>query len=349
MVTVFLGRIHMNEAGSKILMKDIACTLGISTSLVSKVLSNRMGTSGVSAATAERIKMHAQEMGYQLNQSARALRCGRQNTLGVFMHHQGEPGIGIMERLLLGISDEAHRVQQKLMVTFFERNDELFSTSSAGYSGLVDGVIVAGVDHQDMKNQLLNMVRSGTPVASIYTTPVALEIPNVYTDEMELGDMALQHLIERGCKRIGLLQTRPNRHSGRDRLLLAAGLENDRSLIFDSGDLLFTFEAGVMAAQKIIDEKIDLDGLVFDSDAQASGALNTLLKAGIQVPEQIKLVAISGSPQCRHAMVPLTSVSNQQEAMGRQAVQVVMQMLKGEHPGHSHILPVLHPRASTGC
>jgi DNA-binding LacI/PurR family transcriptional regulator len=186
-------------------------------------------------------------------------------------------------------------------------------------------------------------------VASIYSTPIAPEIPNICTAESELGDMAIAHLIDRGCRRIGLLQTIPSRHIGRDRLLRTAGLENDPALVFDSGDLLFTYEAGVRVAHKIIDEKIDLDGLVLDSDAQAQGVLNTLFKAGVSVPEQIKLVAISGSPQCRHMIVPLTSVSNQQEAMGRQAVSVIMQMLNGERPGHVHIPPVLRPRASTGC
>ena len=161
--------------------------------------------------------------------------------------------------------------------------------------------------------------------------------------------MAVTHLIDQGCRRIGLLQTISNRHTGRDRLLRAAGLKKQPELVFDSGDLLFTYEAGVRVAQKIIAEKTDVDGLVCDSDAQAQGVLNTLFKAGVSVPGQIKLVAISGSPQCRHMIVPLTSVSPQLEEKGRRAVDVIMQMLQGERPGDVHIPPVLRPRASTGC
>ena len=50
-----LQKVVMKKAGQKVLLKDIADDLGVSLSLVSKVLSNRMGTSGVSEKTAEQI------------------------------------------------------------------------------------------------------------------------------------------------------------------------------------------------------------------------------------------------------------------------------------------------------
>ena len=77
-------------------LKDIASELNVSVSLVSKVLNNRMGNTGVTEELAESIRTKAEELNYQRNASALSLRKGRPATIGVFFHNDGESGSSLL-------------------------------------------------------------------------------------------------------------------------------------------------------------------------------------------------------------------------------------------------------------
>lgn len=331
----------------KVLMQDIARDLGISKSLVSKVLSNRLGTSGVSGATAARIKKRAEELGYRINLSARALRRGSLGTIGLFFHRTGDPGSGIVEKILQGVVGAAHEAGKKVIVALFEEESE-FQSLSASYSGLIDGMILCGIEHPELKEELLQVVRSGTPVVSMYSSSLAPEIPNVCMKDEEIESLAIRHLVAQGCRKIGFVETKASIHRCRAPLLSEAGLPPVPAFVFQSGALRYSYEAGAAAARKILDESVDIDGLMTDSDAQAIAAVHTLLKAGVRIPEQLKVVAVAATPYCSYAMVPITSVAHQLEESGRAAVCLMAGLLEGRKAKSVHIPPVLKAYASTG-
>src|SRR5690606_31522393 len=94
-------------------LRDIAEELNVSVSLVSKVLSGRLGTSGANIKKIRAIRAKARELGYQKNLLAEALRTGRQNVLALFLHRHGEPGSGIVDETINGVAEEAARSQQR--------------------------------------------------------------------------------------------------------------------------------------------------------------------------------------------------------------------------------------------
>lgn len=330
----------------KVLMQDVARDLGVSKSLVSKVLSNRLGTSGVSEATAARIKDRAAELGYQINLSARALRRGRLGTIGLFVHRAGDPGSGIIEKILQGVVGAAHEAGKKVIVALFEEQGE-FQSLSASYSGLIDGMIICGIEHPELKDELLKIAQSGTPVVSMYSASIAPEIPNVCMKDEELELLTIRHLVAQGCRKIGFVETKESIHCRRASLLTGAGLPAKPAFVFSTGDLRYSYEAGVAAAQKILAENIDIDGLMTDADAQAIAVVHTLLKAGVRIPEQLKVVAVAATPYCSYAMVPVTSVAHQLEESGRQAVRLMVDLLDGRKVKDIHLPPLLQAYEST--
>ena len=74
---------------------DIAAEVGVSRSLVSKVLSGHMGTSTVRPEIAERIRAVARERGFVPNAAARSLHSGRQDVVSVFVSRHGAPEQGM--------------------------------------------------------------------------------------------------------------------------------------------------------------------------------------------------------------------------------------------------------------
>ncbi len=71
-------------------------------------------------------------------------------------------------------------------------------------------------------------------------------------------------------------------------------------------------------------------GIIAVSDARARQLLQACLTAGIAVPEQVALIGIDNDPLTRSlTRVPLSSVSQGTETMGRTAAQLLHQMLHG--------------------
>ena len=67
-------------------LQEVAKELNISVSLVSKVLNDRMGTTGCSRQIKQAIIAKARELGFQRNLLAAALRAGKRAAIGVFIH-----------------------------------------------------------------------------------------------------------------------------------------------------------------------------------------------------------------------------------------------------------------------
>jgi len=80
-------------------------------------------------------------------------------------------------------------------------------------------------------------------------------------------------------------------------------------------------------------------GIIAVSDARARQLLQACLTAGISVPEQVALIGIDNDPLTRSlTRVPLSSVSQGTETMGRTAAQLLHQMLHGKPAKGTHIL-----------
>ena len=110
-------------------LRRIAEELNVSVSLVSKVLSGRLGTSGAHADKIRAIHAKARELDYRKNHLAEALRTGRQNVLAVCVHRHGVEGSGIVR---LEMHPTAHFRGHDDAVSFLEKSDafaELFDYS----------------------------------------------------------------------------------------------------------------------------------------------------------------------------------------------------------------------------
>jgi len=105
-------------------LKSTAEDLGVSVSLVSKVLNNRLGTTCVRPELVEKIHEAADRLGFRKNMSAAALRRGRHDVIGVFVHRFGMTGSGIVEAMVDGIASEAMKSHQKQLLNFFNTTDE---------------------------------------------------------------------------------------------------------------------------------------------------------------------------------------------------------------------------------
>ena len=325
-------------------LKDIADELSISVSLVSKVLSGRLGTSGASRDMTAKIIQTAHELGYQPNRNASALAMGRNHAIGLLVHALGASGSGLLESTLRGVGAAAQERGQRLWFSFVERDEDLANLYSIARSSGVDGLICAGARHRQPIEELNRLTEDDIPVVTIHSySPDPL--PNVGVSEELMTELTTQHLIEQGCKQIAHLSVQADRQVGYCRALTTNGMNLDARLVVEAGG--FDYEAGIRGVRHLFELKIAFDGLVCQSDQQAAGAQSWLLSQGIKVPDQIKITGIDNSPIAVHAAVPITSIDQHFEDRGKMAVELLYDLMRGEDAESLKIAPTLVVRASS--
>ena len=117
---------------ARVSLKDIARELQLSESLVSKVLSGRMGNTTAHIQVVKAIQRKARELGYRPNRTATALATGRHGVIAVFVHQHGEPGSSIVETLITGVAEAAAAHQQRLWLQFFLTREQFCGWPAGG-------------------------------------------------------------------------------------------------------------------------------------------------------------------------------------------------------------------------
>jgi len=332
-------------------MANIARDVGVSISLVSKVLRDRMGKSSVRPELAERIRKRARELGYVPNLSARALVKGRQNVIGVFLSRHGQPGSGLVETTIDGIASELARTQQRMLLQFFHTEADFDACMAIAHLNLLDGVVLTGYPYFDVKEKLRTILARGVPVATVLDDPILPEIPNVGISQFEVGRVATQHLIESGCRRPVFLHAGSTvarlRFSGYQTALASAGLAYSPKLV----SRMHSYEAKTVPERirRLLSSGVPFDGVVAESDLQASFVLRTLFAEGKRVPEAIKVIGVDNSPICQFGAVPLSSVSGQDFKRARQAILLLNERIEGLPVRNQALTPVVMARESSGA
>ncbi len=332
-------------------LKEIARDLNVSYTLVSKVLNGRMGTTGVSAATREMILKRAKEVDYQPNHLAVALKKGRRGGIGVFLHCMGEDGSNLNEMFLQGVSSILDQERERMWLRFFVLGDDFIKACRTNLKQDIDGLIVGGVDHPELLEQLRRIERGGLPVVSSFCgLPNPKMLTNVVVDYEAQGYLPTAHLIAKGCRHLAHFRCSTIRYAGYDRCHRDAGISMSKKLLFtekNTAQRPYSVEAGEDFAQQLLDSGRQFDGIVAESDAQAVGAMRVLLRNGVRVPEDVKITGVDNSALVNACAVPLTSVTSEMYQCGSAAAQLLKRKIEGEAVEATAVQPSLIVRASS--
>lgn len=331
-------------------LKRIAAELDVSYTLVSKVLSGRLGTTGVSAKTREAILKKARELDYVPNRLAVALKAGRKDAMGIFFHHLGTPGSDVSDRLLKGLAEGLDEQTIRMWLRFFVTDAEFASACDTRLKSEVDGLIVAGVYHPGLKPKLRELERQNVPVVTLFNDApdwaAESSLTSVRVCYETHGYLPTKHLIDLGCRRLACLDTVKSRTAGFVRAHQEADIKIDNRLMIPAER--FLMEDGREAVAKLLKSKIALEGIVCQSDSQANGVINELSVRGVRVPEDILVTGVDNSPLAEDCIVPITSMTSEIRKAGQKAVELLLQKIEGKKVKSVLIRPRLVVRASSG-
>ena len=305
-------------------LKDIAHDLGVSVVTVSKVL---RGNADVGETTRKRVLKRMKELNYQPNMMARGLASGRTFTLGLVVPDLVHPFFAEFAKSLGGALRSSHRA---LLLASSEEDPEIERAEirtllSRGVDVLIIASCQSSARHFPSHNDR-------TPFLLFDRNFPHLGASFVGSDDVAVGEMATNHLIELGRKRIAHIGGR-NSSPSFDRLrgyrnaLIAAGLPTpDRLVVLrerveETGDRL-----GFAMMQNLLQLRPRPDAVFCYNDLTAVGAIQATLAAGLRVPEDIAFVGCGNLRYAAYLRVPLSSIDHGTAELGRMAAELALEL-----------------------
>jgi LacI family transcriptional regulator len=332
----------------RITIRDVAAAAGVSHQTVSRVLNNRPN---VAEKTRRHVLQVIKELEYQPSAIARSLTKQRTLTLGVVT--AGLDYVG-PSRTLNGITEQAEQMGYALLLKESPRFDtqDLGPPLKSLLALRIDGIIWAVAEVGDNRAWLHE--QSGKlPVPIIFLTmQTRPDVPIVAVDNYAGGRMATEHLREQGYRHIGHI-TGPldwwearQRKAGWQDALQAAGVPED-ALHFEEGD--WSADSGERAISRLLTVYPEMDAVFVGNDQMALSVLQVACRRDIRVPEDLAVVGFDGLPEAAHYWPPLTTVYQDQQSLGRTAVQELVRMIESSGKGKDAIQPktiLLQPELS---
>ena len=309
-------------------IKDVAATANVSTATVSNVLHGKDAL--YTPATAHAVWTAVRELGYRPNRIARSLVRRRTETLGVVVEkpHGRLTSNTYMIALLDGFLEYAVNAgfQVKLFSMFMKDPHVALAQLD---DGSVDGLALFAPPED---SPVLAWARtSHPPIVVAGSVPPDSQLPSIALDDREAAYQAVRWLIAQGHRQIGLL-TGPReqwsalrREEGYRQALQEAGLDYRPEWRCVGG---YTAESAEAGAAELISAPLPPTAILCWNDWIALGALKTLRKHGLRVPEDISLLSFDDIEPGHWVTPPLTTVQQPTHAMGSKAAEILIRQIQ---------------------
>ncbi len=338
-------------------LRDIANKLGISESLVSKVLSGKLGSTAVTEEKAELIRRTAGEMGYAPNLNARSLAGKPSRIIGILIDSTAPPvffrTLAAIERIASGhgyrcMIGEAHDSLENL-----RGNVDIFMQYG------VDGIISLAHGYPGRKTEFIRLFADYLDRMVFVGKPPHPDVAYVEIDRASAVKEAVRHLYDCGARRIAFIRGRRNWASLRQRQegyiagMKSLGFEEKDWRIYHYSEEIMTADAPRESFKKQIVRYIletRADGVVGLNDFIAHRLIFELAERGVRCPEDVRIVGSDNEPFTRYTIPPLTTIDSKTELQAEAVLELLLEQLSAPGktvPRRKIITPELILRKST--
>ena len=331
-------------------MKDVAALAQVSIGTISNVLNK---PDLVAPDTRRRVQEAIDKLGWVRNESARQLRAGHSASIGLVVMDIANPFFSDLAR---GVGEVAAAAGCSVLLSDSAHDPARERAALDLFAQLrVRGVILAPISNGSDRELTR---RLDMPVVLADRFAAYHDGCTVSVDDFVGGQLAVEHLLERGHRRLAavggtgtIVQVR-ERRDGASRAVLLGSAE--ATLLTMSSERL-DIEAGRAAARDIVampdDERPT--GVFALNDLVAIGLLQGLVTRNVAVPDEISIVGYDDIEFAAAAAVPLSSVNQPRFDLGRRAAELLISEIQALESGepHQHIqerfTPTLMVRSSS--
>lgn len=329
------------SAKGKVTIHDIALLLKVTASTVSRALHDHPN---ISERTKKAVLEAAQQLNYQPNNIAAALRKGKSHIIGLIVPTVNR---AFFASVIRGIEEIANQKNYKVIIcqTYDNYKKEVQMINTL-LNAQVDGIIASIGKNTLCLKHFEKVQHKGIPLVLFDRTTKALDVCQVGIDDYLGSYKMVSHLITEGNHRIAHFAGSQKVNIFKERLrgyknaLLDHGIAFDKRLVVES-DL--QLEGGRQCMQKLLATGPVPDAVFSASDYGAMGAMQVLKEEGFSIPGEIALAGFSNEPFTSFTDPPLSTVDQLSIKMGKTTAEVFFHHLQAGDTGSPQEITTLDP------
>jgi len=320
---------------------DVAKAAGVARVTVSRVLNNG---ENVRPETRERVRRAVEELGYSVNQQARALASGSTQQIMLIHAHSPElePNSYYNAGLELGALRGCSSLGLDLVTRAVDPHDQnRFRLLSAILDRERPAGIILSPPLSDDLDLIATARRAGVQVVAVSAgEQTRSSVLAVGIDERAGGRAVGTLLTSLGHRRLGFVKGPPEHRAAALRFdgfvdaLREAGIAEEPWAT--TGD--FTFRSGVEATERLLREGAQVTALACANDDMAAGVMLALHRAGFEIPAAMSVTGFDDTPMSEIVWPPLTTIRQPIKGLTERAVHLLVES-QSNGGAHNDLLP----------
>ncbi|AGQ33483.1 Ribose operon repressor [Serratia liquefaciens] len=328
-------------------MKDVARLAGVSTSTVSHVINNNRF---VSDSVRAKIMAAIEQLNYAPSALARSLKLNQTRTIGMLVTSSNNP---FYAEVVRGVERSCYERGYSLILCNTEEDAARMNRNMETLlQKRVDGLLLMCTENHRPSQDALSRYPS-LPIVMMDWAPFEGANDIIQDNSLLGGEMATDHLIARGYRKIACIAGPQDKTTARHRL------EGYRSAMQRAGLAIlpgyevhcdFEFEGGVIAMKQLLALAEPPHAVFAGNDAVAVGAYQALYQAGLSVPQDMAVMGYDDIELAKYLAPPLSTIHQPKDSLGELAIDALINRLQNpEREAQVLVLtPELVERASVG-
>ncbi|EIR3068564.1 ribose operon transcriptional repressor RbsR [Salmonella enterica] len=304
-------------------MKDVARLAGVSTSTVSHVINKDRF---VSETITEKVEAAIKSLNYAPSALARSLKLNQTRTIGMLITASTNP---FYSELVRGVERSCFERGYSLVLCNTEGDEQRMNRNlETLMQKRVDGLLLLCTETHQPSREIMERYPS-IPTVMMDWSPFDGEGDSDLIQDNSLlgGDLATQHLIDKGFTRIACITGPLDKTPARLRL------EGDRAAMRRAGLAIpqgyeitgdFEFGGGFNAMQALLALQQRPQAVFTGNDAMAVGAYQALYQAGLRIPQDMAVIGYDDIELARYMTPPLTTIHQPKDELGELAIDVLI-------------------------
>lgn len=305
---------------------EVSELAGVSLATVSRVMND---SSKVTLKTRQKVLSAIAELDYRPNSMAQSLASKRSNSVGILIPELHGPFFGVM---LSSVEKELRNAGKRVIITAGHSDEDKERDCIDFLLGSSCDALILHV-YSVPKDYLIELNKGPVPIILLNSYVPELEDNCIYLDNEHGGYIATKTLLERGHEKLAYISG-PHwksdsfkRLSGHKRALQEYGLGVDEQLIVEGN---FEELSGREAMTHLLSLGIPFTGVVCANDEMAAGAMDTLRKQGVAVPNDISVIGFDNVNFTHYLNPKLSSIGCRISEMGQMAARCALKSAYGQ-------------------
>lgn len=299
-------------------IKDVAKLAGVSTATVSRVMN---GSGYVNPSTKEKVKDAIKELDYRPNDVARSLYKGRSKMIALFVPDIMNPFFPQVARAVEDVTN--HHGYTFILCNTDDELEKEQTYLNALQQKSVDGIIIVS---STISEETINKIK--TPIVALDRI-IGSNLSSVTVNNREGARVAVRHLKSIGCRRIAHISGPEHVSNTQGRLRGYLDEVKDEDWFLSSYVVTgeYYFDKAVQVTKTLLTEHPEIDGIFVGNDLMGVGALKGAQELGINVPEDLSIIAFDGIMLGETTSPSLTTMAQPIYEIGARAAEILLEQI----------------------